>query len=131
MLSLDAIRQNTVANVYLDEESCSNGIRLACSETPTRAIGDTYALMWSSPFSVLVLTVLLSSRSGHKSAVGAACFVLWAIAPAWVYWLSQPTSLCQDKDLRGPEKLFEGTCPKDVGFLRRSRWRGRQLAAAG
>jgi cyclic beta-1,2-glucan synthetase len=55
------------------------------------ALFDTYVTMWFAPFSVLLLVGYCLLERPQMLVFALPVFVLWTIAPAWVYWLSRPT----------------------------------------
>ncbi len=58
---------------------------------------DTYVTMWFAPFSVLLLVAYCLIDPPQMLAIALPLFALWTLAPAWVYWLSLPTTPAKTK----------------------------------
>jgi hypothetical protein len=88
-VNLDAIVR-TLWRTYITRRKLLEWNPSSQVKKETETLLDTYVTMWIAPFSVLLLVVYGILDRPQMLPLALPVLSLWALSPAWVFWLSRP-----------------------------------------
>ncbi len=87
----------TLWRMYISRKKLLEWSPSSLAKKTKETLLDTYVEMWFASFAVLMLVGYSLVDRPLMLPLALPVFALWTVAPAWVYWLSRPTTSSKTK----------------------------------